>query len=239
MPKKLKEEHRTSWLEVQHTRVNVMKELQHCQSAHERLAMMPMVVLITFYSVVPPTRAGVIRQLIWNQSLVCKRMLSGDEEEWYLDLGAMNHKTSGYEEHSNRVLPLSSLLHPLLREWYSRLSRASVSPGGRPVFPNTAGEVHSEPSWTTFVASTFQRYHPRHKAIPPSKLRQSFVTFLYSFDRSTKNDPILQSIKDQAARFMLHSTAIADRVYNQRDLETEEMRPLIEFCDAYARRFNI
>ena len=81
-----------SWHDAKLTRLNVLKALEdqpRKQSSDKSMLVLEDALLISFHTVMPPDRVGVIRRLAYEDTL--KKHTDGS---WFIDVTAFKHKTS-------------------------------------------------------------------------------------------------------------------------------------------------
>jgi len=153
--------------------------------------------MIAFYCYFPPVRAGPIRQLELNSSLVISR------GKWHLDL----RKYKTYSKYG----PLITELHPELVEPVTEYVNEcrSLLLGGREhhfLFMNSQSSPFTVSNWTNWIQNIFEA--KTGKRIGNNLLRSSFITFAYS-------NNISEALKRSIAEHMGHRIETAERQYNR------------------------
>ena len=232
-----------SWEEAKQTRLNVaaaIAALPRTAKRKERLQLMTDELMISFHTLMPPDRVGVVRMLSIGQTL--RKQLDSRKDHYghyFIDLTKFcNHKTAKF--YGPCMTPVSTRLTPLLddylKETQSQLEFSEFDEDEeanrtrrRYLFPMASrpSECMSSSNWGGRVKAAFKRFSPGGKAPCPSLLRSAFITAL----RESSTDPeLLQS----AATAQKHSIEMQPSDTYDLDTHIRLTAKAMEWCEQFA-----
>ena len=166
-----------TWDQVQQTRVNALTHLDALPptaTANQRRVALMQATMISFLSMLPPDRVGVVRKLRLKHTLVRR-----EEGGWRISLTKRGeHKTS--KHYGPFVAKLPSELDGVIERYASLLELEPGSDEGAYLFgSNGAIDRPFEMSgFTQAVRRAFKKHSPNKQEISPKVLRSSFITWL-------------------------------------------------------------
>ena len=228
-----------SWADAKATRFAAIAALDaqdHSGTSNRESMLMVLedVLIISFHTVMPPDRVGVIRMLSIEETLKKQE----GSEHYYIDLTKFVHKTAKF--YGPSMTPISELITPFLTRYLEATQSGfeftdydeeeeQHRTRRRYLFAmkSDATRCLATSHWTTRVKSAFRRYSPESKSPCPSLLRSAFITEL----RNSTNDP---QVLGAAAIAQKHSIVMQGS--DTYDLETHvrATKSAMEWCHSYA-----